>query len=160
VLDALAQSGCQRLLFGIESGDDSVLRRLGKKHTSADAVRVVRDCAERGIVPVPSVIIGLPDATRESDVRTLDLCERVVAESGCRELVIEEFLPVPDTPYVDGGRVAVEDFVREAPSEDAMAIAPHVYFRPSLVPWRIEAYQRALRLARRVDFFPVGGCGA
>jgi radical SAM superfamily enzyme YgiQ (UPF0313 family) len=70
-------AGCEGVFLGIESGSDRVLRRLGRRYTAEQALRVVDLCMDAGIVPTVSFIIGLPDEDADDVERTFRLMRRM-----------------------------------------------------------------------------------
>jgi len=82
LLHSMAAAGCQAVSFGIEAGNDRVLRRLGKTFTREQVRRVLGQL--HGIVPVleTSFIRGFPFARLEEFSDTLELMEDC-HELGC-----------------------------------------------------------------------------
>lgn len=74
-LDALAASGVNRWVFGVQSMDDRVLRKLNRGHTAEDVRQLLSLLAERDLSNVSvDLIFGLPHQTLEnwySTIRTL-----------------------------------------------------------------------------------------
>jgi len=68
----MRKSGCRRLVFGIESGDDDLLRSVGKNNSSARSRQTVRWCRELGITTVGLFMIGLPGETPAQTRATID----------------------------------------------------------------------------------------
>jgi hypothetical protein len=77
LLEALAAAGCYRVLFGIESADGAV-RNLNHKRMAADfpALERLRAVLARGIVPILSLILGLPGEDDAALEGTLELALR------------------------------------------------------------------------------------
>jgi radical SAM superfamily enzyme YgiQ (UPF0313 family) len=70
---ALARAGCHTLILGVESADDALLAKYQKGY-AASAVRDGFLCAKRhGLRTVGTFIIGLPEESRSSLERTLEL---------------------------------------------------------------------------------------
>lgn len=65
-LQLLKESGCQRLVFGFESGSPKILELIDKRLDLEELKRVLRWCKEVGILADLEVIIGLP-YEREED---------------------------------------------------------------------------------------------
>jgi B12-binding domain/radical SAM domain protein len=84
-----------RVAFGIQSGSDRVLGRIGRGHTVADGVRAVELCRDHGLTPVVDLITGFPFETAEDEEATLDLIRWVVRDGRVR---LHAFLPLPGTP--------------------------------------------------------------
>lgn len=66
------RSGCRRLVFGIESGDDALLAGVDKRNTAARSRETIRWCREIGITTVGLFMIGLPDETPRQTQATID----------------------------------------------------------------------------------------
>ncbi|MCC6898050.1 MAG: B12-binding domain-containing radical SAM protein [Polyangiaceae bacterium] len=74
LIGALAEGGCRRIYFGIESGDDDVLREMMKGQVaSSDLGRTLGAVREAGILALGFFMLGAPGDTRESVRRTVDL---------------------------------------------------------------------------------------
>ncbi|OGW48170.1 MAG: hypothetical protein A2Y66_02375 [Nitrospirae bacterium RBG_13_41_22] len=76
---SLADVGVKFLSLGAESGSDRVLQMLHKDITTEQILRSARVCAEAGIIPVYSWMIGIPGQTK-SEMRTnIDLMNEINA---------------------------------------------------------------------------------
>lgn len=74
LLQLMKRAGCWRVLLGIESGDATVRARAHKAmKLDVDLLRVVKDCATAGIVPILSILLGLPGEEEPELERTLQL---------------------------------------------------------------------------------------
>jgi radical SAM superfamily enzyme YgiQ (UPF0313 family) len=70
-LDLAVRSGCYRIKYGVESGDQKVLDLINKKtklHQIREAFRMTR---KHGIESVALFMVGLPPATKESMERSI-----------------------------------------------------------------------------------------
>ncbi len=72
LLGWMRRAGCERLLFGAESGSPQILRRVGKGITPEQTRRAVAMCQEAGIGVLASFVLGLPGETRETMDMTLE----------------------------------------------------------------------------------------
>jgi anaerobic magnesium-protoporphyrin IX monomethyl ester cyclase len=77
MIDALAQSFCTQIFFGVESGSDRVLQRLGRHYTRGEVNDTVGRCIEAGILPTLSFIVGFPFEEPEDVEQTLSLLREV-----------------------------------------------------------------------------------
>ncbi len=71
-LKRMYESGCSHLVYGIESFDPVVLKRLGKGTTAQHNMTSVTVCMDSGIIPVPNIIIGFPEESFESIRNTIN----------------------------------------------------------------------------------------
>ena len=84
-----------RIAFGIQSGSDRVLERIGRGHTVADGIQAVELCRDGGFTPVVDLIMGFPFETEEDEAATLELIRWVVRSGRVR---LHAFIPLPGTP--------------------------------------------------------------
>jgi anaerobic magnesium-protoporphyrin IX monomethyl ester cyclase len=166
----LAESGCRRLFFGIESGDDEILRNVKKGEKTGDMKKVLDCVAAHGIRPLGFFMIGNPGETEQTVDKTIrlaralpldyvqftltmikphsDLEQKFVVESTgmnyWREYILgnveERILP---TPWTQLTRSDLERLTKRAYLQ--------FYLRPSYM-WKmirkIESAQELLRYAR------------
>lgn len=70
LLKKMAKAGCHYLSFGLESGSDTVLERMGKPFTSAIAAQVMRDAFAAGVDIGVNIILGFPGETEQETDET------------------------------------------------------------------------------------------
>jgi len=68
----MKKAGCRRLVFGIESGDDELLRSVNKNNSASRSRQTVQWCRELGITTVGLFMIGLPGETPAQTRATID----------------------------------------------------------------------------------------
>ncbi len=73
----MKRAGCFAVCFGIESGDDRILKKMHKGHSVEDAHRAIRICKDHGMYVHSNFIVGYPGETRETFENTLEFIERV-----------------------------------------------------------------------------------
>ena len=67
----LSEGGCRRLFFGLESGDEEVLKNVHKTINFKNTKRVLDCCAAHGIRPLGFFMIGNPGETKQTVERTI-----------------------------------------------------------------------------------------
>lgn len=89
---ALRKIGINRLSIGIQSLDDELLRRIGRRHTAAEAVEAVRMAREAGFTNLSiDLMYGLPGQTMAQWEDTIDRALQLHAEHiSCYCLSYEE----------------------------------------------------------------------
>lgn len=102
LLRRIADSGCRRLLMGMESGDDRVLRDVVKKDvTSAQLWDVAQEIAAAGILGAYTFIVGFPGETPAEIENTYALIEKLRTLRPMPETRVHLFGPFPGTPLYD-----------------------------------------------------------
>lgn len=89
--------------IGIESGDDNLLRRMGRPGNIERALKAIKLLRENGLLPQAYFIYGLPEQDDESLRKTLDLLPEVV-RAGADRIILYRFIPLARTPLEDASR--------------------------------------------------------
>ena len=71
------RAGCAGIDFGVDSGSDVMLRRLGRDFKVADVSRTAEVCHQQGIVFMYDLLLGGPGETRESVKETVETMKRI-----------------------------------------------------------------------------------
>lgn len=73
----MKNAGCIGIDFGADSGDDAVLRSLGRDFTAEDVRRTAEICRRHGITFMYDLLIGGPGETRVSVEKTIKLMKEI-----------------------------------------------------------------------------------
>lgn len=73
----MRKAGCVGINFGTDSGDEGMLRKLGRGYTPQDIIHTVKLCREQGMVVMLDLLLGAPGETRESVINTIELMKRL-----------------------------------------------------------------------------------
>jgi radical SAM superfamily enzyme YgiQ (UPF0313 family) len=71
------KSGCAGIDFGVDSGNDDMLCRLGREFSVADLSITAEVCHQEGIVFMYDLLLGGPGETRESMRETIEIMKRL-----------------------------------------------------------------------------------
>lgn len=93
----MKESGCARACFGIESGNDNVLKRIKKGFTRSDVVRAIRLCRDVGIETDGMFMLGLPG----ENAATIDDTIGFSLSLGLRFAIFNLFVPYPGCELYD-----------------------------------------------------------
>lgn len=74
---AMKRAGCERIFFGIESGNESVLRLMNKNITTAKARRAVDAAVSAGLRTGAFFILGYPGETEDTVLDTIRFATRL-----------------------------------------------------------------------------------
>jgi|GEM_PF-143296 len=134
-LRLMRRAGCWIVGFGVESGSDDILERIGKGATVEQARRAVRMCREAGIRPYAFFMLGFPWETEQTAAQTLELIRTIGAD------FIELNVPVP----FPGTRLAEE---AERAGLIEAPLLGHDHARPTIRPYAMTR-RRVAELRRR-----------
>jgi anaerobic magnesium-protoporphyrin IX monomethyl ester cyclase len=76
-LEKLKKAGCELLDYGVESGAQNVLDKMGKKYKVEDAERVIKETYNAGIKVILNLVVGFPNETEEDFYKTLEFIKRI-----------------------------------------------------------------------------------
>lgn len=134
MLKLAAESGLTRLLMGVESGSDRVLKEVVRKEVTRDQIiDVANEIASNGILGSYTFIIGFPGETESEIEETLDLIRQLWTLSPRPETRVHIFAPYPGTPLFEAS--LAHGFEAPQQLEDW---ATYDYYK-SLTPWTTEA---------------------
>lgn len=93
-LEKMKEVGCEKVLIGVESGDDEIRTKiLNKKITSSVLRRTFKWAKEVGLKSTAFVLIGLPGETPQKFINTI----KFMSEIKCDEIQLYVFYPYPGT---------------------------------------------------------------
>jgi len=93
MLKMMKNAGCWQVLFGLESGDDYILRHLGKGNTVKSNRQAVFWAREAGLRIRADFLIGSPWETEESLMRTVEFAKSLPLDFAH----FNKFIPYPGT---------------------------------------------------------------
>lgn len=90
--DAMSGAGFVSMEFGLESGSDIILQKVGKNNRLPEASSLICYAASVGISPLLFILVGLPGESRETLAKTVDFLSTLPPETR-----VSAAMP---TPYV------------------------------------------------------------
>lgn len=163
VLAAMREAGCVQLNFGIESGDDYILKMNGKGTTRAKILRAVQLCKASGIHTVGSFIIGHPYETEATIKNTIGFARSLPIAATNFAIMV----PFPGTEVrrmaeagLGGLRILSNDWrlygkqigatmeLEAIPRAKLLKYQAKAYLAFYTVPWRLPYFLRGLNWGR------------
>jgi anaerobic magnesium-protoporphyrin IX monomethyl ester cyclase len=139
------ESGLRRLLVGVESGSDEMLRRIRKDVRIEQVFHTAAQMARYGIAGHFPFIVGFPDESDASVRATLECAKRLRALSRAFQTPIYYFKPYPGSELV---REAVQRGYQLPQTLEAWSTFDYVAGLPG--PW---VSHEKFRLIERFKFF-------
>jgi radical SAM superfamily enzyme YgiQ (UPF0313 family) len=100
LLAAMKRAGCVAVNFGIESGDDAILRIIKKGVATRHVVRALEWAKELGLTTACNFMLGFPQDTPETLENTVRFMERIAPLSDVFS-TLGVVVPFPGTPLYD-----------------------------------------------------------
>lgn len=97
IIDLIADSGCIRILLGIESGSERIQGMNNKVVRLSEAKEKAGYLRKRGIFVTNTYILGHPTETEDELRKTVQFIREIPAD----ENLIQLYRPMPGTPYFD-----------------------------------------------------------
>jgi radical SAM superfamily enzyme YgiQ (UPF0313 family) len=142
LLSLMRKAGCYRVVFGLESGDERILKNINKGITLAQAAFAVKTAKEAGLEVLGYLMIGLPGETEESMRKTIDFALTLDLDIAKMAITV----PLPSTPLYN--EWLKEGFIKEAAWSkfNLNTIPVELYDHPTLAWDKIEReYKRFYR---------------
>jgi len=77
IVQIMKKAGCRMISFGVESGSDEILKRMGKGITVEDSINAISICNKHKIETSVSVLVGFPGETVKTIIDTKQFLKRL-----------------------------------------------------------------------------------
>lgn len=94
LISLMYKAGCYRVAFGVESGDDYILKTVEKQQTVEKVRKAFEICHNVGIETVGFFMLGLPEEREEHLQKTIDFAKELEPDIAKFDI----FTPLPSTP--------------------------------------------------------------
>ena len=109
LVDEVKKAGIHRIQFGIESGNDEILKRIRKGTTTKRIRKAVKMCKKAKITTIGNFMLGMPGETEKEIMQTLKFSRKI----GLNYAQYSILVPFPFTAvYLEGLQTGIftEDF--------------------------------------------------
>jgi len=149
----MAEAGCAGIDFGADSGNDEILKGLGRDFRRSDLVRTAAICKGLGIPIMYDLLIGGPGETKETLAETISLMkqispDRVGINAGVR---LYPELPLTDMVLNEDGHGERLGLYGGCPEEQDF-FYPTFYVSPALGPDMMDMIDKLVDGDRRFFF--------
>lgn len=93
IVELFKKAGLKFVQFGIESGNNKILKSINKTISIERSHSIVKRCLEEGIHVVCSMLIGLPEDTEETIAETVAMAKQFKKEGA--QIVLSCMVPYP-----------------------------------------------------------------
>ena len=143
----MRRAGCVGINFGVDNGDERMLRNLGRDFAPDDISNAVRLCQEMGMAVMLDLLLGAPGETEESITHTIELMQRAEPDLVGVALGVRVY---PGTPLAK--------LVTEEPLGDGLAggddpSEPIFYVEPGIAPFAYDLLDKLIGDDTRFFFF-------
>ena len=136
--EALLDAGVTRVSLGVQSLDDAVLRRLGRRHDAAAALRAASSLERSGLRFSLDLICGVPEQSTASWEETVTRAvETGAGHVSVYPLIVEEGTPLG--ARIDAGRE--QDTDADAAAEQ-MSLAARILADGGMARYEVASYAR------------------
>ena len=73
----MKEAGCAGIDFGVDSGNDEILKNLGRKHREKDVIELAKLCHKYDMTFMYDLLLGGPGETRDTLKETIELMKEV-----------------------------------------------------------------------------------
>jgi radical SAM superfamily enzyme YgiQ (UPF0313 family) len=144
---AMRDAGCAGINFGVDSGDDSILKRLRRNFTPFDILNATQCSKEAGMAVMLDLLLGSPGETRESLARTIELMRRAEPDR------VGVSLGVRIYPGTELARQTASPELRKGLTGGADPFDPVFFLEPEVAPFAFELLDSLIGDDRRFLFF-------
>ena len=143
----MRRAGCVGINFGVDHGDATMLRRLGRGFGPDDILGAALACREAGMTVMLDLLLGSPGESRESIERAVELMRRAEPDRIGVALGLRVY---PGTELAD---MVTQGALREGLSGGEGVSDPLFFLEPMVAPFAFELLDELIGDERHFFFF-------
>ncbi len=143
----MSKAGCVGINFGVDSGNEGILKCLKRDYSKQDILNTSRFCKEAGIISMFDLLIGSPGESRESVVQTIELMKKASPDCVGIALGVRIYRGTEIAEIVKG------DSLKEGLVGENGITEPLFFLEPKIAPFVAELLDDLTRNDKRFFFF-------
>lgn len=76
-LKVMKKAGCHTVMYGVESGNDAILKKYNKNISCEQTIRAFELCKKLGLKTVATFVLGLPEDTESTILETIEFAKKI-----------------------------------------------------------------------------------
>lgn len=143
----MSRAGCVGINFGVDNGDEKILRRLRRGFTPKDILKAAKLCKEAGMVVMLDLLLGSPGETRESIIATIALMRQAAPERAGVALGVRVY------PETELATLMTQKGMKEGLVGGDDVSEPLFFLEPAISPFVFELLDNEIGEDERFFFF-------
>ncbi|MFH1624463.1 MAG: radical SAM protein [Pseudomonadota bacterium] len=145
--ELMRRAGCVGINFGVDNGDEEMLKRLRRDFTPEDILSAAHSCKTVGIAVMFDLLLGSPGETKESLTRTIELMRKAAPER------VGVAVGVRVYPGTELATLVIQDQLKEGLVGGHAHSAPLFFIEPRIAPFAFELLDELTDGDSRFFFF-------
>jgi|Deesub1362B_J571_1020462.scaffolds.fasta_scaffold01983_2 radical SAM superfamily enzyme YgiQ (UPF0313 family) len=143
----MRQAGCAGINFGVDHGDEEMLRRLGRDFSPHDILEAARICRETGMATMFDLLLGSPGESKDSLIRTVELMRRAEPDRVGVSVGVRVY------PGTDLAKLVMREELKEGLLAGEDLSEPIFFLEPAVSPYVFEFLDKLIGDDKRFFFF-------
>lgn len=141
LLSLMSKAGCKMILFGVESGNDAILKSVNKGITTLLTEKAFRESKQNKIGTSAYVIIGLPEDTNETIQKTIDFTKKLDPEFAIFSIPSPDYRTKMREHFISEGKIKNDFHQFDRGGSKNLAIATKYLTAANILNWQKEAFR-------------------
>lgn len=141
------RAGCVGINFGVDNGDEKMLRQLKRDFTPDDILKTTRSCKDAGIAVMLDLLLGSPRETKKSIMHTIELMKRAGPDRVGIALGVRVY------PGTELANLVMQKELRKGLVGGNDLLEPIFFIEPKIAPFAFELLDELIGDDRRFFFF-------
>ncbi|MBC2714864.1 MAG: radical SAM protein [Desulfobacteraceae bacterium] len=145
--ELMREAGCVGINFGVDNGDESMLKSLKRDFTPDDIINAARFCKESNITVMFDLLLGAPGETKSSITTTIELMKKATPDRVGVSLGVRIYPKTEMADMVENGKI------RNGLSGGTSIHDPLFFLEPEIAPVIYDLLDDLIKGDERFLFF-------